>query len=85
LTVEVPGLRYTGRKFRMENSADILRYLYGKFYENEEAERVLRPRKEGTELEDKLDDLADKIRRFFYTNTINVRLEQLIQFLRAIL
>jgi len=74
--IKVPAIRVPGRPFRIENSSDILRYLYGSHYSDPECERVLRPSQDALELEQKLDRLGLRNRVFFYTNAFLVRPSQ---------
>lgn len=62
----VPSLYDLKSKSLVINSADILRYLYGKFYTQEKVEEFLRPSKEAIELEKKLDQLGMDLRRYMY-------------------
>ncbi|TRY67759.1 hypothetical protein TCAL_07806 [Tigriopus californicus] len=62
----VPALYDKGSKSLVSNSADILRYLYGKFYTQSNVEEFLRPSKEAVELEKKLDLLGLDLRRYMY-------------------
>jgi hypothetical protein len=60
------------KNIRIENSSDILRYLYGVYCNDPKMERVLRPSPEALELEQKLDKLGLQNRRFFYTHALLV-------------
>jgi len=60
------------KNIHVENSSDILRYLYGLYCNHPNIEKVLRPSPEALEIERKIDELGLQNRRFFYSHALLV-------------
>eukprot|EP00095_Tigriopus_kingsejongensis_P011793 maker-scaffold71_size417697-snap-gene-0.14 protein:Tk11793 transcript:maker-scaffold71_size417697-snap-gene-0.14-mRNA-1 annotation:"hypothetical protein PTSG_06373" len=62
----VPALHDVATGNVISNSADILRFMYGKFFNDSKSEKYLKPTQEAIDLEKKLDRLGLDLRRYMY-------------------
>ncbi len=63
----VPTLKVPGKRISIQNSSDILRYIYGiQLAENPERVKFLEPTAETVEWEKKIDKMGSDLRRYVY-------------------